>query len=176
MLRFELIKSHYRDNMNFTVKGLRDSDALVQRLTEFRAELEDRAGGDAAEVDLSHPVLEKFAAALADDLNISAALGVMNPWVRGQHPDPAESLAVLKKINSVLSIAPINEGIENPIEELVNEADQATEAQAQQWADQMTAARADKDYETADQLRAQIIDAGFEVQQTDAGAKIKRKL
>ncbi|MCL4123995.1 UNVERIFIED_CONTAM: hypothetical protein GTU68_049018, partial [Idotea baltica] len=32
VLRFELIKSHYRTNMNFTVKGLRDSAATIQRL------------------------------------------------------------------------------------------------------------------------------------------------
>jgi cysteinyl-tRNA synthetase len=176
VLRFELIKSHYRNNMNFTVKGLRDSDAAIQRLVEFRADLEDKTKGQAAEVDLTHPVLKEFAAALADDLNIGGALGVMHPWVRGDHPDPHESLAVWKKMNSVLSVAPINEGIDGAIEEIVTEAEVATLEQAEAWLSEMNAAKADKDYATSDTLRQKIIDAGFEVQQSKEGASIKKKL
>jgi len=40
----------------------------------------------------------------------------------------------------------------------------------------MLAAKADKDYPTSDALRAKIIEAGFEVQQTKEGASIKKKL
>jgi len=32
VLRYELIKGHYRSNLNFTLKGLEDSPAPVQRL------------------------------------------------------------------------------------------------------------------------------------------------
>lgn len=176
VLRFELIKSHYRNNMNFTVKGLRDSAASIQRLVEFRADLEEKTNGQTAEVDLTHPVLKEFTAALADDLNIGGALGVMHPWVRGEHPDPHESLAVWKKMNSVLSVAPINEGIEGAIEEVVSEAEVATLEQAEAWLSEMNAAKADKDYATSDTLRQKIIDAGFEVQQSKEGASIKKKL
>ena len=83
---------------------------------------------------MSHPVLGAFAEALADNLNIAGAMGVMNPWVKGDHPDPHESLAVWKKMNSVLSIAPINEGIENAVEETQSDSDSAAYEQAQQWA------------------------------------------
>ena len=174
--RFELIKSHYRNNMNFTVKGLRDSAATIQKLIDFRADLESKTGGQAAEVDLSHPVLNQFASALADDLNISDALSVMHPWVRGPHPDPHESLAVWQKMNSVLSIAPINEGTANAIQEVASEEEVATLEQAEGWLAEMLAAKADKDYPTSDALRAKIIEAGFEVQQTKEGASIKKKL
>ena len=176
VLRFELIKSHYRNNMNFTVKGLRDSSATIQRLVEFRADLEEKTKGETADVDLSHPILKEFAAALADDLNIGGALGVMHPWVRGDHPDPHESLAVWKKMNSVLSVAPINEGIDGAIEEVVSEEEVATLEQAEAWLTEMNSAKADKDYATSDVLRQKIIDAGFEVQQSKDGASIKKKL
>ncbi len=71
VLRLELIKSHYRSNLNFTAKGLSDSAAIVRRMVELRQRLQERTGGRADDVDLTHPVLAQFAAALADDLNIS---------------------------------------------------------------------------------------------------------
>ena len=174
--RFELIKSHYGKNMNFTVKGLRDSAATIQKLIEFRADLESKTDGKAAEVDLSHPVLGQFASALADDLNISEALSVMHPWIGGPHPDPHESLAVWQKMNSVLSVAPINEGTANAIQEVVSEEEVATLEQAEGWLADMIAAKADKDYAASDALREKILNAGFEVQQGKEGASIKKKL
>jgi len=174
VLRYELIKSHYRSNMNFTLKGLLDSQKAIGRLVEFRSELESKTGGESAEVDLSHPVLSEFTSALADDLNISGALGVMHPWVKGDHPDPQESLAVWKKMNSVLSIAPINEGTEGAVEEAPLGPDSDALEQAQQWAREMDAARKEKDWAKSDALRDKIQEAGFEVQQGgDGGSTIK---
>ncbi len=111
VLRFELLKSHYRSNMNFTVKGLQDSAGAVKRLQDFRQRCEAASGGATAEVDSSHPVLQGFLEALGDDLNIAGALGVVLPWAAEDPGHPAEALAVLKTINSVLSVAPINEGL-----------------------------------------------------------------
>ena len=147
-------------------------------MVEFRKTLESKIEGDSgeAEVDLSHPVLGEFAEVLADDLNVSGALGVMLPWIKGNHSDPRLSLAVLKKMNSVLSVAPINEGIANAAEEVESESDAAEFEQAQQWANEMDTARKDKDWSTSDAFRDKIHAAGFEVQQTPEGSKIKRKL
>lgn len=178
VLRYELIKSHYRANMNFTNKGLADSAHTISKLIEFREQLESKTGGKATEgVDLSHPVVFEFASALADDLNIAGALGVMHPWVKGDHPDPHESLAVWKLMNSVLSIAPINEGVQGGDDIFsADSGDAATLAQAEQWCVEMDEARAVKDWAKSDEIRKQINDAGFEVQQTKAGSVIKKQL
>ncbi len=79
-------------------------------------------------------------------------------------------------MNSVLSVAPINEGIANAAEEVESESDAAEFEQAQQWANEMDTARQDKDWPTSDAFRDKIHAAGFEVQQTPEGSKIKRKL
>ena len=184
VLRYELIKSHYRANMNFTLKGLLDSRQAVNRFLEFRQGLESRlpsANGNTAiagaDVDLSHPVLNEFAAALADDLNISAALAVAHQFAKANHSDPQEALAVWQKINSVLSIAPINEGIDNPIDESQFNSDQGmTVDEAHDLCRQMDTAKSNKDYSTSDQIRKQLIEAGFEVQQTKEGSTIKKQL
>ncbi|MEM7783052.1 MAG: cysteine--tRNA ligase [Planctomycetota bacterium] len=176
VLRFELIKSHYRSNMNFTAKGLGDSANTIDRLVEFRNTLEDQAGGQTTNVDLTHPVLNEFATALADDLNISGALGVVLPWIKGDHPDPVESLAVFKKINSVLSVAPINEGIVNAIEEVVSDDDAEEEKQVSLLCAEMDVARKEKNWSRSDEIRDQIQSLGYEVKQGPEGSTFKKKL
>ena len=173
VLRFELIKSHYRTNMNFTSKGLIDSASTIQRLMKFRAELESKTDGKAAEVDLSHPVLGAFAKALADDLNIAEALGVMHPWVRGDHPDPHESLAVWKAMNSVLQLAPLNEGMEDGSS---SDGGGGGDDQAEEWRLAMVAARQNKDYAASDEYREKLINAGYEVEISKQDVTIRKKL
>lgn len=168
VLRLELIKSHYRSNMNFTLKGLQDSAGAVKRLTEFRRKLEAASDGVAAEVDLSHPVLKEFGQALADDLNISGALGVVLPWASSTPKDPAEALAALNQINNVFAVAPLGEaGMAPPAE---GEPDIISLCKS------LDEARAVKDFGTADQVRSRIEDAGYVVKTTPAGTVAERKL
>lgn len=174
VLRFELIKAHYRTNLNYTEKGLSDSAHTVRKFMELRQSLEQRSGGVAAAVDLTHPVLEQFAAALADDLNIAGALAVAIPWAAGPHPDARESLGVWKKINSVLSVAPINEGTvvnANP-----DTAHSARLVQAQAWCQELDAARAARNFSLADEIRKRLHEAGFEVRTTKEGTVIQKTL
>lgn len=174
VLRFELIKSHYRANMNFTNKGLTDSAQTVMKLIDFRKTLESRSEGKAAEVDLNNSVLNEFTSALADDLNIAGALGVMHTWVKSEHTDAALSLAIWEKMNSVLSIAPIGEGSANA----TTDASSVTggDDDAETWRQEMMAARAAKDFAKSDELRDQLIEAGYDVQISKTEVTIKKKL
>ena len=171
VLRFELLKSHYRTNLNFTAKSLADSAINVRRLQEFRQSLEART--DAAEdVDLTHPIVSKFAAALADDLNISGALATVIPWAATKPDNAAEALGALKLINSVLSVAPLNEGFD------FGNASAGGDrlAQAEQWCTELDQARNDKNYSLADEIREKIRAAGFEVRTTKDGTVIQKEL
>jgi cysteinyl-tRNA synthetase len=166
VLRYELIKSHYRSNMNFTKKGLEDSAGVVQRMLEFESRLKQETGGEVAEVDRSHPVLHKFSGALANDLNISEALAEVIPWIRQTHSDPRESLAVWQAVNSVLGIT---DGSEES-----SETDPIFE-QVQQWGAEMKDARSRKDWDASDAARKKILDAGYEVQMVKDGSVVIKK-
>ena len=175
VLRYALISSHYRDNMNFTHKGLLDAGNNVRKLIEFRKGLEEKTNGKAAEVDLNHPVVKEFSEALADDLNMAGALGVVHPWVKSDHADPHEALGVWMMINSVLSIAPLNEGIDGA--EVVDAAGGADGlAEAESLCKELDQARADKDYAAADAIRDKIKELGFEVRTTGEGTTIQKEL
>ena len=169
VLRLELIKSHYRANMNFTKKGLQDSANIVKKLTEFRSKLEAASGGETAEVDLTHPILKEFGEAIADDLNFSKALSVIVPWTSTEPENPAEALAVLNKINDVLAVAPLNDGDGGG-----GGSDDGLDIEALCKA--MDEARANKDWGKSDQLRDQLNDAGYDVKNSPEGTIAVKRL
>ena len=166
VLRLELIKSHYRSNMNFTKKGLQDSANVVRRLTEFRKKLEAAAGGATADVSMDHPILKAFGEALADDLNFSKAIAAVLPWATTDPENPAEALAVLNKINEVLAVAPLGDATAATDDDF----DVAAKCKA------MDDARAAKDWGTSDALRAELEAAGYDVKSTPDGTVAEKKL
>lgn len=168
VLRFELIKSHYRANMNFTRKGLEDSGQIVARMIQMERELIEATGGEADDVGLDHPLLAKFAGALADDLNMAQALSYVVPWTRQKHDNPREALGVWQKINSVLGI---------DASQQADAADDDLYNQVLQWAEEIKAARARKDWSTSDTYRQKILDAGYHVQlEKDGNVVINKPL
>lgn len=168
VLRYELIKSHYRSNMNFTLKGLQDSAGAVKRLQALHQSLMQETGGDADEVEMDHPVLQGFAENLADDLNVAGALGIVLPWASSNNDNPRVALGVLRKINQVLGVAPMDfEG---------EAGGDSGGDDVNGWCKALDAARAEKNYDEADRLRQQIIDAGYDVKTSPDGTVAEKKL
>ena len=163
-LRYELIKTHYRTQTNFTQKGIQDSANAVRRLSEFHQKMRDAAGGQAADVGSDHPVLRAFLEALSADINISAALAVVHAWISQQPEDPREALGVLEKIDRVLGLS----DLDAPATDTHTDLDAICK--------QIDAARAAKDYATADRLRNELIAAGYEVRTGPEGTVAKQKL
>ncbi len=169
VLRFELLRTHYRAHMNFTAKGLVDAAGTVRRLNDFREQATARAGGQAAAVGLDHPVLSAFMQALADDLNISAALAEIIPWTARQPADATEALGVLQRVNQVLNVAPLGGGSPAVAAEDIEDG-------AVGLCRQLDEARTRRDYATADRLRQELTDAGYEVRTTREGTTVRRLL
>jgi len=171
VLRYELLRSHYGSNMNFTEKGLKDSATAVRKLNEFNRMLEEKTGGQTAEIDNSHPVLADFLNALSDNLNISGALGVLFPWMSGPHDNPQESLAVLRTINRILDVAPMEHAAD-----LEEESSGNDEFDVKALCKGIDDARASKDYAKADEIRNQLQAAGYEVRNSPEGTVATRQL
>ncbi|MFH5805950.1 cysteine--tRNA ligase [Alienimonas sp. DA493] len=169
VLRYELTKSHYRANMNFTAKGLSDSAAAVRKLIEFKAKLKSEAGDATAEVDASHPAVAEFLAALGDDLNMSGALGALFPWVSGPHPDPAESLAAFEIMDSVLCTDPSAAAAGDATAD-------AGEFDPTALCKKIDEARAAKDWAAADAARDELKAAGYEVRNDPSGTIAVKEL
>jgi cysteinyl-tRNA synthetase len=166
VIRFELLKAHYRSNMNFTMKGLEDSASAVRKLRDAAARIEKDAGPEQiarAEVPgEDHPLVAQFKEFLSDDLNMSGALGATFKWLGEEHAQPAESLSALRRIDTVLNV--------------LTPAAAGGDAQAAAKCRAIDAARAAKDFSTADRLRKELQDAGYEVMNSKAGTAARKKL
>ncbi len=167
-LRYELLRTHYRANTNFTLKGLEDSTKAVARLRAFAAKAPAPDGP--VELKLQTPIEQRFAEALADDLNTSAALGELFSWINATPEPTAADVAALRRIDHVL-------GVLDPPE--VSSAVHATglsDAEVEEKIAQITAARASKDYATSDAVRDELLAAGIEVRLSKDGATWSRKI
>ena len=121
-IRLELIRTHYRSNANFTFQGLKDSQRQVGRWKKLAAWLETHGPGmndasvnDAGAGPGTGPLataLDAFKQALARDLNIAGAIGVLNEAASAHTvdagPDDATALAgeldALRTMDTVLGV------------------------------------------------------------------------
>jgi len=164
VMRFAMIRGHYRSNLDFSAKSLEESGSAVRKLRETAAAWRETSGGSGASVPVNnHETFQKFTAALADDLNVAGAIGVAFEFIAEEPDDPAEALAVLEAMDGVLGV--------------LDEAPQAAaEDEAEEKCRALDAARAAKDFATADAIRAELIDAGYDVQTTPQGTRATKKL
>jgi len=171
VLRFELVRTHYRQNANFTAQGLRDGAGAVMRYRRAHAEATAAAEkvSDTFSVD-DHPVVRRFVAALSGDVNVSGAIGEVFAWLGAPREagddDPATTAAVLERVDAVLGLLPA-----------AGTADTAHgDTDIDDLVRQLDAARAAKDFDTADALRQQILDAGYLVRTTKDGTVAEKQL
>jgi len=172
-IRYELISTHYRQSLNFTLDGLDGAKSALARLDEYRARLVELAG-TAAPANPLHWVEEArqdFNAALCDDLNISEAMAAVFEMLRAGNRDmdrkqvspemAAAALQVWNGFDRVLGIlSPVEARIPAEVEQLLNQRIQA---------------RAEKNWAESDRLRDAIDAAGFIVKDTPQGPKLRAK-
>ncbi|HEY3341816.1 MAG TPA: cysteine--tRNA ligase [Anaerolineae bacterium] len=152
--RFFCLGALYRAKLNFTWEGL---DGAVTALNRLRAAAFE--WGPAGEVDASYA--ERFLEQVNDDLNMPRALAVVWDLVKSDLP-PATKKGTLLHFDKVLGLC-LAEW--KPAEEVVPHEIQAL-------ADQRQQARKEKRFKDADTLRAQVVAAGYEIEDTPQGPRI----
>ena len=83
-LRYLLLSSHYRKQLNFTWTGMDQAEEAIRRIVDFRARLETVAGSG-VHTRVAEQVAkarDAFRAALEHDLNTAAALAAVFDLVR----------------------------------------------------------------------------------------------
>lgn len=173
-VRYVLLSTYYRQQLNFTFERLKAARNALERYNDFYNNLRDypgaRSSGEAAAyIDR---LLAGFEEALDDDLNISAALGVVFDFIRDINRLKAEdklsvedrdrALEAMEKIDSVLDLFQREpESVDSEIEALILER---------------TEAKKRRDFETADRIRAGLLEKGVILEDTPSGTKWKRKI
>lgn len=173
-VRFLLLNSHYRTQLNFTFDGLLASRSALQRLSDFIDRLENvhAKDGDNAE-DLIEQTRKSFKEALADDLNISPALAAVFDLIRKinqlcdkqdlSQKGAGNILAFLREIDTVLGIMPFEKADLDVPSELLEALQKREEA------------RQSKNWDEADKQRDLITSSGYVIEDTPSGPKLKKR-
>jgi cysteinyl-tRNA synthetase len=170
-VRYLLLSTHYRQQLNFTFDGLDASKNAVDRLISFARRLLDADGKSLGE-KLEKPILNAkkgFEEAMDDDLNISVALAAVFDFVKEVNrlldegevsKEEAEKVYELimrfDKVFGVVGDVGESEQLPKEAEELIHKREEARKA---------------KDWETADKIRQQLREMGVVIEDTAQGVK-----
>jgi cysteinyl-tRNA synthetase len=164
-LAFRLLcfNTRYRSEMDFAWDALQGANerlhTLRQRMADWvSAERPSARGPEAESFD------RRFREAVANDLDLPAAIVVLNETVSSHLPD-GDRFALLSSWDAVLGL---------DLERLAREGDELP-AHVRDLILRRDEARALKDYASSDALRAELIGLGYEVMDSADGTKVRRR-
>ena len=153
VIRYFVISSHYRKPVDFSKSTLDDAKNSYERLKNIISDLKE-------DKEVNPKYLKEFRDAMDDDLNTPEALAVL--WKLVRDKDAKGKIGTIKEIEKTFELDLLkNEKIEipNEVKKLIKEREEM---------------RKKKNWEEADNLRRRIEKAGYSVDDTSEGTKVKK--
>lgn len=182
--RLMCLQAHYRSELEFSWEGLGAALTRLKRLVMAVESLKARhaevsgtpsvpkgaATGTLRQVQAEvgaklAPLIERFDAAMADDLNTPVALTLLDEALALKKVDPGEKLAVLSAMDAVLGLNLLT--IARADLRIRPKSATIDEAEIEAELDRRQAARAAKDFATSDAIRDALAARGVEVMDGD---------
>jgi len=178
-LRYLLLSSHYRKQLNFTWAGMDQAEESLRRITDCLARLEaiDGTTGASAVVEAIEKARTRFREALESDLNTAGALAAIFDLVRDVNKDiddrqigreDAQRVrAAIDEFDQVLGVISLRraEDAQPPVP--VDEIERLIEDRK--------AARQRRDFAAADRIRQELAERGILLEDNPAGTRWKKK-
>ena len=174
-IRYLLLSAHYRKQLNFSRKGIRQAEQAIRRVDDLLERLgEVQADGPLSEnvQDMARSASEAFEQAMDDDLNTPAALGALFDLVREANraissssltkEDAGEIAGTVERLNTVFGVFRQTEAVmlDADVEKLITERREA---------------RARRDFARSDAIRDELDTQGIVLEDTPAGTRWRRK-
>ena len=181
-IRYLFISAHYRQKLNFTFDSVAAAGAALGRVDEmrFRLSSSEESGEPSADVAAAIATLaEDFGAALADDLNASAAMAAVFGFVRevnkaieGSNLGAGDRRRITGALAGVDRVLGVLDPTEWQREETAAGGPSDDEIEALLAERQQ--ARRDRDFATADRIRDQLQEMGVVIEDTPQGPRWRR--
>ncbi len=175
-IRYLLLGTHYRQQLNFTFDGIEGARSAIERLRDFHrrlTEFEGEGEGHQSFAEMVADAREKFGAHLDDDLNISGSLGVVFDFVRDTNRqlddreldavDAAAAKGFIEEVDAIIDV-------------LREDAADIDAAEVERLIAERKQARKNKDFARSDEIRDQLIASGIILEDTPSGTRWKRKV
>ena len=173
-IRYFIIGSHYRSQLNYSEEQLNNARSGLQRL--YGALLDTRSGDN---IPQGTKYQEQFTQALYDDFNTANAMAVLFDLAReinrakNDGPGNVNSLAsLLKYLAGIIGLLQSDPGdyLKSAVSGSSGLADKIIDAMIQQRLD----ARKNKNWKEADRLRDELVDAGISIEDGVDGTRWRR--
>ncbi|HLS43656.1 MAG TPA: cysteine--tRNA ligase [Paenalcaligenes sp.] len=172
MLRFFIVRNHYRSTQNYTADNLFDAQQAIDRL--YQALLNVPA--EPVDIDWADPFAARFAESMNDDFNTAGAVAVLFELAaQANREQCARSAGLMRALGGVLGLlqkdpASYFRSATRYIKDArPHTGDELNDEAIQTLVDQRSAAKANRDFALADQLRDQLHEQGVELEDKAGG-------
>lgn len=160
--RYWLLTASYRKTINFTWEALSGAAGAYNRLINSLAEIQNKFGSEGQIVESYQ---EKFRESISDDLNTPQAIALIWDILREEKINPTDKLATILDFDQVLALN---------LSEAINKANVEIPDSVKELVAMREQARQDKNYSKSDELREEINQLGYSVDDTETGPKIRQ--
>jgi cysteinyl-tRNA synthetase len=171
-VRYLLLSTHYRTQLNFTMAGLDAARSSLKRIEELVLRLRTVQGEHPFSDTLDKANL-RFESALADDLNVSSALAALFDLIRELNilcdeeklgfQEASSAIELLTKWDQILGVLPLKKKSEEIPKDLLS------------FLERRESARKEKNWSLSDQMRDAILERGYVIEDTPQGARLKKR-
>lgn len=165
-LRYLVLQTHYRQTLNFTWDSLKGAEVALNKLraavVQLRAQTQRHTLSE-EKLEKTEEYMRRFEEAISNDLSMPQALALVWEVIKSNIPS-GDKLDLLYSFDQVLGLG-LSTYEESPLD---------IPEHIQNLAHQRDEARAAKNFELSDQLRAQIESEGFKVLDTSNGTRVNK--
>ncbi|MEL0056392.1 MAG: cysteine--tRNA ligase, partial [Methylophilaceae bacterium] len=167
VVRFFILKAHYRSPLNYSDKHLEDAKI---GLTKLYLTIRDFKGELISKIDWNQPYANKFKQALDDDFNSSEAISILFELANEiNKTNSSELLILLKSLAQILGL--LSKDPEHFLQGNNSKDDVDIELMIKKRND----AKKNKNFQEADDIRANLLEKGVLLEDTPEGTIWRKK-